>query len=78
MQRHALPGVCVRALCVRVCVQHLVGEVSDLLAEEGSQAAALHHLDSALMNINAWSGAEMRACLNRLLPSSLFALVVWL
>ena len=42
----------------------MVGEVSELLADEGDKASVLHYLDAAILNVNAWSGAEMRECLN--------------
>ena len=42
----------------------MVGEVSELLADEGDKASVLHYLDAAILNVNAWSGAEMRQCLN--------------
>ena len=38
----------------------MVGEVSELLADEGDKAEALHLLDAAVLNVNAWSGAQLR------------------
>jgi hypothetical protein len=45
-------------------LQLLVGEVSELIADEGDKAEVLVLLDQAVLNINAWSGAQLRACLN--------------
>ena len=44
--------------------QLMVGEVSDLIADEGDKAEVLILLDAAVLNVNAWNGGQLRACLN--------------
>ena len=42
----------------------MVAEVAELFAEDGDKAELLPALEIAMMNVNAWTGAQMRGHLN--------------